>query len=306
MGKIKDLTGQTFGQLTVIKDSGQRKNRQVVWECQCSCGKIAYIVGASLRNGHTTSCGHKAYESKNADDLIGQVFGQLKVIEKIGKNNSRQIIWNCQCSCGNFRQALGYELKNGKVTACFNCTKNNLKYKISTYEKIKEHKFGLLTPLQPLNERDNAGHIIWNCKCDCGNYIKVSSNHLLTNNTNSCGCLHKSVGELKIKNLLKENNISYVSECSFSSCLSPKQSKLFFDFGILKNNTIIRLIEYDGIQHYYPVDYFGGEEELKYRQKCDTIKNNWCKENNIDLIRIPYTVKNITLKDLMGDQYLVR
>ena len=37
MGKIKDLTGQKFGHLTVIKDTGERKNRQVVWECECDC-----------------------------------------------------------------------------------------------------------------------------------------------------------------------------------------------------------------------------------------------------------------------------
>lgn len=57
MSNIKDLTGQKFGRLIVIKDSGQRKNRQVVWECKCDCGKTTYVVGQALRNGHTQSCG---------------------------------------------------------------------------------------------------------------------------------------------------------------------------------------------------------------------------------------------------------
>lgn len=306
MGKIKDLTGQIFGELIVIEDSKIRKNRQVVWKCKCSCGKITYVTGSSLRNGHTTSCGHKKYESKNTDNLIGQHFGKLTVIEEAGRTNNRQVIWNCKCQCGNYRKAIGYELKSGKVNACFDCTKQNLKYKIPTFQKIKNHKFGLLTALTPLNERDAAGHILWNCKCDCGNYIKVSSNSLLTNNTNSCGCLSTSKGQLQIIKLLKQNNILFSSECSFSTCLSPKQSKLFFDFSIIENNNIVRLIEYDGIQHYQSVEYFGGQKQLQYQKECDKIKNQWCKDNNIPLIRIPYTVKNITIDDIMGDKYLVK
>ena len=53
MGKIKDLTGQRFGKLTVLEITEERRNRQVVWKCQCDCGNIVYVVGGSLRNGHT-------------------------------------------------------------------------------------------------------------------------------------------------------------------------------------------------------------------------------------------------------------
>lgn len=57
MGKIKDLTGQKFNRLLVLEDSGQRKNRQVVWKCLCDCGNITYVVGQALRDNHTKSCG---------------------------------------------------------------------------------------------------------------------------------------------------------------------------------------------------------------------------------------------------------
>jgi hypothetical protein len=64
---------------------------------------------------------------------------------------------------------------------------------------------------------------------------------------------------------------------------------MIFDFVILDNNNqIIICIEYDGEQHFKPIDFFGGEEAFVLQQERDKRKNNWCKDNNISLIRIPY------------------
>ena len=57
MGKIIDLTGQTFGRLTVIRYAGIAKNRKALWECECSCGNRIVVQGTNLRNGNTSSCG---------------------------------------------------------------------------------------------------------------------------------------------------------------------------------------------------------------------------------------------------------
>ena len=67
MGRKIDLTGQRFGRLVVIRDSGERKNGQgVIWECKCDCGEISVVYSMSLRNGDTKSCGclHKEVVSK--------------------------------------------------------------------------------------------------------------------------------------------------------------------------------------------------------------------------------------------------
>ena len=45
MGKIKDLTGEVFGKLKVLEITPERRNRQVVWKCECECGNITYVVG---------------------------------------------------------------------------------------------------------------------------------------------------------------------------------------------------------------------------------------------------------------------
>lgn len=54
--KAKDLTGKTFGKLTVVKRNGT-KNGKSVWECRCECGTIKNVTASDLTTGNTQSCG---------------------------------------------------------------------------------------------------------------------------------------------------------------------------------------------------------------------------------------------------------
>lgn len=59
-GVAKDITGQTFGRLTVLRRSpkkGNGKKPVALWECRCECGNIVIASGNALRSGHTVSCG---------------------------------------------------------------------------------------------------------------------------------------------------------------------------------------------------------------------------------------------------------
>ena len=73
----------------------------------------------------------------------------------------------------------------------------------------------------------------------------------------------------------------------FNDCIVKR--KLKFDFYLPKKNLII---EFDGEQHFKPMDYFGGEKLFKMQQKYDIIKNDYAKTNKIQLIRIPYNRLN--------------
>ena len=68
-------------------------------------------------------------------------------------------------------------------------------------------------------------------------------------------------------------------------CNSASGHWLYFDFYLPDYNCCI---EYDGEQHYISTGYYGGKEKLNRNQENDNIKNNYCKEHNIKLIRIPY------------------
>lgn len=79
---------------------------------------------------------------------------------------------------------------------------------------------------------------------------------------------------------------------------------MIFDFYI--NDSYI--IEFDGAQHYRSMDFFGGEEGLNYNQTHDKLKNEYCRNHNIPLIRIPYwKLKTLNIKDLQLEttKYLV-
>ena len=301
MGQKIDLTGKKFGHLTVLRDTGERKNRQVVWECECDCDAHTHVnvVGGALRSNHTTSCGCSR-KGKNIKDISNQRFGQLTVLKLDYVDDDRKAHWICKCDCGEIFSTLGTDLRAGKVTKCRKCTD----YKTS-YEKIINHKFGRLTPLYPTEERNNAGRIYWICKCDCGNEIKVTSSSLLSGNTQSCGCLRgTSIGEKQIETLLRKNNIPYLKEYTFPDLKSPKNGVLRYDFALLKNNQVYKLIEFDGVQHFKPNEYWGGEESFKYLQLCDQLKNDYAKQHNIVLVRLPYTKKdNIELSDILGHNY---
>ena len=135
------------------------------------------------------------------------------------------------------------------------------------------------------------------CQCDCGTILNVQNHHLKSGHSQSCGCL-LSKGELEISKLLSENNIEYAKQYTFSDLKSEKGHHLRFDFAILDNGKLIRLIEFDGTQHIKPAyGYF--ENSLEEIQKRDRIKEQYCKDKGIELIRIPYNkLGKITLKDM--------
>lgn len=60
---------------------------------------------------------------------------------------------------------------------------------------------------------------------------------------------------------------------------------------VLRSPSLQTGIEYQGIQHYTPVDFFGGEEALAHRQELDRRKSELCRENGIRLIEWPYSLE---------------
>lgn len=57
MGFVIDLSGQTFGRLTVVRQVGATKFKAALWECRCACGNVVDVNSNALRTGHTQSCG---------------------------------------------------------------------------------------------------------------------------------------------------------------------------------------------------------------------------------------------------------
>lgn len=231
-------------------------------------------------------------------EKVGQRYGHLTVLRDTGERKFRSIVWECKCDCGNIHKVSTNHLTAGVQS----CGKEDCPY-ARRYKDLTNQHFGMLTALYPTTMKDGS-HMYWMCKCDCGNaeLKEVASNHLIRGGVQSCGCLKTSIGERNIEALLLQNKIIYQTQVSFADLKNIKP--LRFDFGIYnQEGNLIRLIEFDGIQHFKEQSYFTHDLE---ETKCnDELKNKYAKAHNIPLIRIPYYERdNITLEMILGDKYL--
>lgn len=156
----RDLTGQTFGELTALRHLGYG-----IWECQCSCGNIIQVRGFDLEHHNITSCGHNKTKLK---DMIGKKYGEWTVL---GLSDKKRYL-TCRCECGTVKDVAAYSLISGKSTNC------GCKNKID----LIGHKFGSWTVIKRIEGSR------WLCRCTCGKLKIHTTSNLKAGRTLSCGC----------------------------------------------------------------------------------------------------------------------
>ena len=163
---------------------------------------------------------------------------------------------------------------------------------------LLNQKFTKLTVLDYIEDyKTKNGNISprWKCLCDCGNITEVPLGQLTRKHTLSCGCKHQSKWEMFIRDFLTSLEVKFIQQKRFSDCMNKKGSDtLPFDFYLPSYNIII---EYDGEHHFQPVKGWGGEEKFNITRQNDYIKNNYCRLNNITLLRLPYTYTEEDIKN---------
>lgn len=249
------------------------------------------------------------YFKYNAGDIING-FLMLRRTKK-EKNN-----WYAefQCPyCGTPFEAEISHIRNGGVKSCgckrlYGLASPNYPSEKRNVLNLTGQRFGLWTALYSVGQKEEYSNraIYWHCKCDCGTEKDVSSQALVKGDSLSCGCVH-SYGERKIRKVLLDLGISFITEKTFIGCINPEtDANLRFDFYLPDYECCI---EYDGEQHFRIAGGRFDEEALQNLQKRDQIKNNWCYNNGIILIRIPYQERdNINanlLKQLIIDREVV-
>jgi ribosomal protein L13 len=125
-------------------------------------------------------------------DITGQRFGRLVAIRLTGKRKNGSVIWECKCDCGNVVEVVLTSLMYGTTRSC-GCLRQDLYAK--NIEDITGQRFGRLVAIR-LTEKRKNGSTVWECKCDCGNVVEVTSALLHSGNKKSCGCLHKTFKEI--------------------------------------------------------------------------------------------------------------
>lgn len=248
------------------------------------------------------------------DIIVGAKFGRWTV-QKVGVKNPNSIAKNppktalCICECGTQRYKEYRDLYSGRSLSC-GCLRNEQTAgrNASGHEIVMGTQFGYLVAQQDLGMRKqnsrNKNERWTLCKCICGSEIEVRNNNLKTGMTRSCGCIN-SHGEEIIAQLLTKNNITFSKQYIFNELKGARGGVLRFDFAIFKNNKLIELIEFDGRQHIYgPDGAWTKSYSLDVIQENDKRKNEYCDENNIKLVRVPYyDINHITLEYLGLENY---
>ena len=120
----------------------------------------------------------------------------------------------------------------------------------------------------------------------CKNIYEVSPSNFLRGSR--CPYCNSPKGEIIILKILDNLNINYDYQKTFDDL--KDKDYLSYDFYIPSQSI---LIEYQGIQHYQPIDHFGGDDRFTIQQKHDQIKLDYAKEHGYNLIAVPYTVDTL-------------
>lgn len=302
----KNIVGERVGKLIVEEmlynqEYSPRNGRKMgkprtFCKCKCDCGNETFIQLDNLTGKRPTlSCGCDVTERRiksSRKDYTGKRFGRLTVLKMLWDEKPTKCV--CKCDCGNITTVIGTALPSGKTKSC-GCLQKEIASKINQKDFFgKKSEWGVEF-IEPSKQNDR-GVWLWKCKCPfCGNIFEEIPAKVNNGHTVSCGCFAESTGEKFIENILVENKVKYQREFSFENCRD--KGKLRFDFAIWDKNENFYLVEYDGAQHFSPVEIFGGEDGFRSTQARDSIKNNYCITNNIQLIRFNYTQSWETIKN---------
>lgn len=231
-------------------------------------------------------------QKKSTKQFIGELYEINKDIKIHSEYINNRTNVKCSCNiCGEEWETLPNSLL--LRVGCPECGKitSGIKRRV-THEDFKQKLHKINSNIKVMSKYTKSVEKV-KCKCNiCGWEWKAKPNGLL--NGYGCPRCKASKGERNISDILDKHNIKFIPQYKFEGCKDKKL--LLFDFYLPSEQTVI---EFDGRQHYHAIDFFGGAKGLKATQRRDNIKNEYCKNNNIKLIRIPYNIKNI-------EEYLIK
>lgn len=291
-------------------NNNKKTNKEFIDEVNCLVGNEYIFLENYINSTTKIKCRHNLESCKYEWDIMPNNFliGQRcpkcagshrrsneefakEVYELVGNEYiflDEFINTQIKIKCRHNKKDCNYEweiapsnfLSGIRCPKCFgNSKKTNEAFIKETYDLVGD-KYEFL-------EEYKGAHVKIMCKHnECNHEWKITPGKFLQGRR--CPQCNESKGEERVRGYLEKQNVKCVPQYSFNDCRN--KLPLPFDFYLPNYNL---LIEYDGIQHYEPTDFIGQgnkltSEQFENQQHNDNIKNQYCKENNIPLLRIPY------------------
>lgn len=284
------------------------KNMYTPLSIGCGCGNEYKTNFTSFKNSNTRqcpSCGRKnAVDSrrlsyKTVEDLINNSGSECTLLSKEYKNNSTPL--KIRCSCGNmFKTSLAnFEYQN---TQKCNFCKGKVNW---NYDMVRDY-VNNKTDCTLITDNYRNIDTLMEFQCPCGNQFATSFSSFRHSQKQTCDTCSMiiSKSERRLIHCLTKKGINFETEYRFQDCRNCLP--LPFDVAILNSDGDVKLlIESDGRQHFEPVN-FGGISDASAKKRFeetivnDRIKTQYCKDNDIPLLRIPYWEFD-NIEEVIGD-----
>lgn len=284
--EIKEKFGDEYTVLSQYEKASKKVNVR-----HNKCNKEYYVrASAFLSGARCTYCFKPVKKSteqfkKEVSNIVGDeysVIGEYK--------NNKEKVKMLHNNCGNeYEVTPGHFLSTGR--RCPYCKGGSPQSKnvfAEKFNKVSKNNFELISEYTKSKENINVRHV------KCGYEYSVRADNFLSGK--GCPKCKESYGEKRISDILKNNSIPFITQKRFDNCRNVKP--LPFDFAIIEGDNVKLLIEYNGEQHYKPVELFGGKQEFNKRKNNDKIKFDYCVDNNIELVYISY---NDNIDECMDD-----
>lgn len=280
-GHVRRTHDEFVSEITAINPNieiiGKFINTSTKILCRCKIDGFEWMANPNdLLKG--TGCPKCIGRYKTHNEFITELSAinpNIEILTEYVDSNTKVL---CKCKIDGYEWwALPYCLLV-QGTGCPRCIG-----RMKTHEEFVEEVRFINPDVEIIGKYiDSKTKILVKCK-KCGHEWYVQPCSLLA--CHGCPNCYKSRGENRIEVFLKNNSIDYILHHKYEGLIGLGGNLLSYDF-YLPNYNI--LIEYQGRQHYEPVDMFGGEEQFVIQQEHDKRKRQYAKEHNINLLEIPY------------------
>lgn len=251
-----------------------------------------------MRGSGCPECyGTKKRTTQEFIDLAREVHGDRYDYSESNYLSSEKPIHIICPEHGSFNQIAANHLKGDLCPKCAGNQKSNTQEFIQKSRLIHGDRYNY----DKVEYTTNKTPVVITCtKPNHGDFVQKPNAHL---SGQGCPICSESRGEKFVSLILNELNIPYTRQAKFNDCVNfkigKKCRKLPFDFYLPTFNTVI---EFDGIQHFKEVGFWGGNKSLLSQQVRDQIKNQYCLDKGIKMVRIPYTMEQENIKSFLKEK----